>query len=167
MTRDEVMKMLKAYKHELGRSRHLQVQLAELEREMKREEDGLADELVSIGGQDLSGMPRGTAIGKPTENAGIKLADGWKTERLIALEEKWLALRAEFEASDTVVAYVKAWLSGLNDRECWIVEKQIIEAEFWKDILNKYREEYKEQPSKDALRRLRDRALSKIFAMAE
>lgn len=167
MTRERVDEMLKLYRFELGRSGHLLIELQELEREIAAEEKAMLDDVTSIGGQNLDGMPRGTKIGDPTGNAGAKLADGYKSDHLLDLEEKWIPLKAAYDRSQVVVGHVDAWLSGLNERERWVIEKQVIDCESWRDIISKYRDDFKEKTSKYTLKRLREKAMEKVYLMAQ
>ena len=156
MTRERVDEMLKLYRFELGRSGHLLIELQELEREIAAEEKAMLDDVTSIGGQNLDGMPRGT-----------KLADGYKSDHLLDLEEKWIPLKAAYDRSQVVVGHVDAWLSGLNERERWVIEKQVIDCESWRDIISKYRDDFKEKTSKYTLKRLREKAMEKVYLMAQ
>lgn len=167
MDQNQVNELLRNHKLAVGRCGHLAAELASLEREIERETRTMVEDVASVGAQNLTGMPKGNAVGNPTERIGIKLADGWKSERLLDLEEKWLKVKAEYEKIQTAVSYVNAWLNGLTDRERWIVEKQVIDAEYWKVILIRYREEFEEFTSKDTLKRLKARAMEKIYEMAE
>lgn len=167
MTTDRVMAMLKAYRFEVGRCGHLQAEIAELKRRYAQLEKDLIDAMVSPGAQQISDMPRGTTVGNPTERYAMRLAEGLKDADLQAMDIRIAALEAEFEQRNLTVMYVESWLNGLAERERWVVEAQVIDGVFWKDVCSRYRQRFEEDCSKDTLKRYRDRALGKIYEMAK
>ena len=167
MTQDAVMGMLKAYRFELGRCGHLTAAIAQLEREYKQTEHDIVDAMVSPGAQQITDMPRGTDVGNPTERYGLRLAVGLDNEELKAIKLRLAALREEYDRRQLTVMYVQSWLSGLTERERWVVEAQVIDGVFWKDVCSRYRQRFEEDCSKDTLKRCRDRALEKIYEMAK
>lgn len=166
MTRQEVDATLKAYRHEYGRCGHLAAQIQQIEREIKAEQASYAEQLVSVGGQNLTGMPRGTAISDPTGKIGLKLAEGWKSEYMVELEARWSRLQAEYAQVEIKVRFVMAWLSGLSERERYVIEQQVIDGITWREVANGYRERYGYDVSKDTLKRIRNTAMDKIYVIA-
>lgn len=166
MTNKRVMEMLKAYRFEVGRCGHLQAEIAELQRQYSRLEHDLTDAMVSPGAQQISDMPRGTTVSNPTERYAMRLVEGLNDEDLKALNLKIAALEAEYNQRNLTVMYVESWLNGLAERERWVVEAQVIDGVFWKDVCSRYRQRFEEDCSKDTLKRYRDRALEKIYEMA-
>ncbi len=65
------------------------------------------------------------------------------------------------------VIFVEAWLKGLTEKERWIVEVQIIDRMTWNNVIAQHQSKYGTQMSKDTLKRLKNRALAKIYQMAE
>lgn len=167
MTRERVNEMLKTYRFEVGRCGHIQAEIAELERRYKQTEYDLTTAMVSPGAQVLSDMPRGTSVGNPTERYAMRLVEGLNDQELKDIEIKIAALKAEHEQRSTTVMYVQSWLSGLAERERWVVEAQVIDGVFWRDVASRYRQHFEEDCSKDTLKRYRDRALEKIYEMAK
>ena len=167
MTKERVMEMLKTYRFELGRCGHLQAEIAALNLKYKQTEHDLTIAMVSPGAQVLSDMPRGTSVGNPTERYAMRLVEGLHDADLKEIEEKIAALEAEHQERSTTVMYVQSWLSGLAERERWVVEAQVIDGVFWRDVCSRYRQHFEEDCSKDTLKRYRDRALDKIYEMAK
>ena len=83
------------------------------------------------------------------------------------MQKELAELQQEYDGRYFTVLFVSSWLKGLTERERWIVEHQIIDGEYWKNISRKYRETFTEDTSKSSLKRLKKRALEKIYAMAE
>ena len=167
MTVERVNQLLKSYRFELGRCGHIKAEIAELERRYKQTEHDLTIAMVSPGAQVISDMPRGTSVGKPTEQYAMRLLEGLKDKDLKDIEIKIEALKSELEERSTAVAYVQSWLAGLPERERWVIEAQVIDGVFWKDVCSRYRQHFEEDCSKDTLKRCRDRALEKIYDMAK
>ena len=167
MTPSEVDSMLKGYRFEVGRCNYLQAKIGLLEHEIERAKHEMVGELVGPVAQVITDMPRGTTVGNPTEKYGTMLADGWMTDevrdKLVLLN----ALREEYKQRHETVDYVESWLSGLPERERWIVEMQVIDAVIWREIIAKYPQLFGEYRSKDTLKRMRNKALDTIYDMAQ
>lgn len=167
MRREKVDEMLKAYRFEVGRCGHLETQIMQLKREIDLCKKYIPEELASIQPQQLTGMPHGTTVSSPTERSGILLASGWQPEYISAMEAELKSLEEEYSERQFTVLFVSSWLQGLTDRERWIVEHQVIDGEYWKDVAAAYRSVYSDECSKDSLKRLKQRAMDKIYCMAE
>lgn len=167
MTTERVMEMLKAYRFELGRCGHLQTEINAMQRQYNQIEHDLTVAMCSPGAQQLSDMPRGTAVGNPTERHAMRLLEGLHDQELQEVEVKIAALEDEYNTRQLTVMYVQSWLAGLTERERWVVEAQVIDGVFWKDVCSRYRQHFEEDCSKDTLKRYRDKALFKIFEMAK
>lgn len=167
MTHETVDAMLKEYKFAVGRCGHLEAEIQQLERQIAAAQHDRAADLAAVKPQQITDMPHGTQVGNPTEKFGLMLASGWESEYIKDLQEQYSELIAKHADFKIKVAFVDSWLSGLNDRERWIVEQQVIEARFWKDVQMEYRRQFEEICSKDTLKRLRSRAMEKIYKMAE
>ena len=166
MTHEKVDEMLKSYRFEIGRCGHLEVEIRQTEVEIERVKHEAAEEVASLQSPQLTGMPHGTSISSPTERAGIALASGWKPDYLKQMEKDLAEMQKEYNQRRLTVAFVSSWLQGLTERERWIVEHQVIDGEFWKDVMAGYKSRYGEESSKDSLKRLKSRAMEKIYAMA-
>lgn len=167
MTREKVDEMLKAYRFEVGRCGHLKTEIEQLERAIAQAMATLDADAAAVRPQQLSDMPHGTMVGSPTERLGIMLASGWIPDDIREMQEELKAYRQEYERRYFTVLFVSAWLGGLNERERWILEHQVIDGEFWKEVIAKFRAAFHEDTSKDSLKRLKQRALDKVYQMAE
>ena len=167
MSPERVNEMLKSYRFELGRCKHLETEIELLTRAIERSEACTVSDLVGPGAQVITGMPRGTSVGNPTEKYGMMLADGWENADIADMKAERAALQKEYEERHKTVVYVESWLAGLNERERWMIEMQVIDSVIWREILNKYQQAFGEYRSKDTLKRIRDKALDTIYDIAE
>lgn len=167
MTQEQVTEILKGYKYAVGRCGHLSTELDLLARQIKAAKDGKAADLAAVRPQQITDMPHGTQVGNPTEKFGLMLASGWEPEHIKEMQARYAQLTAELHNCELLVNFVESWLEGLTERERWIVEQQVIEGRFWKDVQTDYRRQFEELCSKDTLKRLRARAMEKIYKMAE
>lgn len=167
MTHETVDAMLKEYKYALGRCGHLEAEIRQLDRQIEAAKQDRAADLAAVKPQQITDMPHGTQVGNPTEKFGLMLASGWESDYIKDLQDKRAELADKLSECKLTVDFVTSWLSGLNDRERWIIEQQIIEARFWKEVQTDYRRQFEEICSKDTLKRLRARAMEKIYKMAE
>ena len=167
MTHNRVDTILRGYRFDLGRCGHLAMEIKELEQKYNTEKTDMIHALVSPHPQQITDMPHGTAISNPTEKFGLMLAGDYKSEEMQELDIKIMSKTDEYNERKTRVMYVQGWLTGLTERERWMVETQVIDGVFWKDVGVQYASKFGEAVSKDTLKRLRDRAMDKVYAMAQ
>ena len=167
MTPTRVDEILKGYNEAVGRCGHLKTEMRVIERDINIEIANMLDTMASPKPQRYSDMPHGTQISNPTEQLGIMLAEGYKTDYQRELEGKLAALEAKYDKVHVMIEYVDSWLSGLNEKDRFIVESQVINQVSWREVVNQYRDRFKESFSKDTLKRIKDKALLKIYKMAE
>ena len=167
MTHEKVDEMLKAYRFEVGRCGHLEIEISQLQKALDRSLKCLTEDAASIKSQQLSDMPKGTTVGSPTERIAIMLASGWLPEDIRKMQGELASLKDEYAQRYFTVLFVSSWLNGLTERERWIIEHQVIGGEYWKEVIGKFRIEFNEDTSKDSLKRLKQRALDKVYRMAE
>lgn len=167
MNKDRVDAMLKAYRFEVGRCGHLQAEMAFKRRRLESAKSDMIETLAAPKPQQISDMPRGNAIGNPTEKFGMLLAQGYQTPEYAALQAELDVMQAEYDRRRDVVSHVSSWLDGLDERGRWVVEAQVIDAVTWREIITRYRQRFGDDASKDTLKRIRDRAMDRIYRMAE
>lgn len=167
MTHEKVDELLKAYRFEVGRCGHLETEIAQLQKAIASSQENLAEDASAVRPQQISDMPHGTTVGRPTERIAIMLASGWIPDYLKDMQQELAELQKEYDSRYFTVLFVSSWLNGLAERERWIVEHQVIDGEYWKDVVRKYRDTFCEETSKDSLKRLKKKALDKIYQMAE
>ena len=166
MMPEKADQMLSSYKMCLGRYQYLMALLPELREEAARWKVNLASDLAGVNAQNMDGMPHGTAVSNPTERLGIMLADGYAPEGLKELNRQIEQYEKELNEKSVVVHFVEAWLSGLTDKERWIIEAQVIDGAYWREVMAEYRKRYGEDYSREGLKKIRDAAMAKIHQMA-
>ena len=167
MTPERIDEILARYRSDTGRCGCLEMQIRELETAIQRARANLVEDLASVRSQEITDMPKGTATGNPTEKVRILLASGWVTGEIHEMEAQLALLREEYGQRSFGVLYIDNCLKGLSPKERWIVENQVIDGEYWKEVVAKFKADFHEDTSKDSLKRLKQRALDKIYRMAE
>ena len=167
MTHEKVDEMLRAYREIVGRCGYLEVEINRLEKAVKQELTAFEGDVTSIKSPDLSGLPHGTMIGSQTERLAIILASGIIPDEIREMQKMLEKAQKEYEQKHYTVLCVDAWLNGLQERERWLIEHQVIDGEFWKNVINDFNDFFGDELSKDSLKRLKQRALTKIYIMAE
>ena len=166
MMPERAEQMLKDYKTYLGRCEYLKALIPELKSEAKIWHTHLVVDLARNTETEMDGMPRGNKIGNPTERLGILLASGFTPDGLTELEDEIRRYEQELKEKTLVVHFVEAWLQGLTDKERWLIERQVIDGAFWRQIVTEYKERFGEEYSKEGLKKIKSGAMEKIFDMA-
>lgn len=167
MTIDRVEEMLKSYRYAVGRCGHIAQEIKTLRAQYATEKHDVLVAIASPKPQQITDMPHGTTVGNPTEKHGLMLASGYASEEMKELEAAIAKLEDEYYANRAITEYVESWLKGLNERERWIVETQVIDGVFWRDVGVQYAARFGESVSKDTLKRIRDKAMEKIYSIAK
>ena len=169
MQPEQVNEMLKNYKAYVGRCAHLEIEIKYAEQHFEKIRD-IIIEASAYHVQDYStmDMPKGTGIGNPTEQLALKIASGSNGMSEIMQEdrERIKALKKEYAEKMMVVRFVEAWLSGLTDKERWLLTEQVIEGKYWHEILRRYEMDFIDSITKDSLKRIKRKAMQKIYDMA-
>lgn len=166
MLPEQVDEMLKNYREYTGRCRFIDLEIQRLEREIEKRKRDAVQDLV-LPGRSLDGMPRGNRIVSPTESAGMRLADGYVPEDVPLLQEQIKRLKREREEKSMTLHFVDAWLSGLNDKERWVIDKHVLQNIPWRETELLYSKVYGEFISKYTLKRVQKNGMEKIYSFAE
>lgn len=158
--------MLSNYREHLARCEYLECEIRELERLAANMRESMVEDTVSCT-QVISDMPGGTALSDPTGRLAMMLASGGVTERVKEIEEEISDKKRELAQKRVTVIFVDAWLKALNEKERFIVEKQVIDKLFWRDVIRFYDRAFGDAYSKHGLKSIRDNALQKIYRIAE
>ena len=164
-TKDIVNTHLSRYKEDKARMEHLRVEIDREKADIEEAERVIELNPDALGAQNLSGMPHSTKISDPTAQTAIRLATGWVPKELKIMRDELDELVREFEDKKKRTAYVDAWLLALTERESWVIQKQVIGGEIWRDIMDDYEKVYRVRISQDSLARMKQKALKKIYAL--
>ena len=115
----------------------------------------------------VEGMPHGSGVGKPVENIVLAHVDGYMPEELRVLIRQLESTERELKELYMVINFVDGWMSGLSEREGWIINHKVIDTDYsWRELMMMYRVKFGEDHSRDALKRIKDRAMDKIYRYA-
>lgn len=165
MLPERVDEMLKSYRECIGRCGHLEYEIQERRDMIESLRKTMVEDSV-LGAQPMSGMPRGGKLSDPTARIGAAVADGCMTDDMKFLQKEIDELEYELRKRKIVVHFVAAWLDGLNEKERWIIEKQVIDGAYWREVIFSYKAKFGDEYSKDGLKRIKKNALNKIYRIA-
>lgn len=166
MHRESVDLMLANYRETLARCGFLEKQIPVLEQKAASMRKTMVEDSIYVA-QSLSGMPHGTNISDPTARVAVKFASGEVTDEVRQIEEEIVQKRCELVQKQTSVAFVEAWLESLNAKERLIIERQVIDKLYWREVVRHYEVSFGEIYSKHALKDMRDKAMQKIYRIAQ
>lgn len=172
MTREQVDALLLGYHEMVGRCGHIGAEIASLEQKITGIREEFERDAAAPAISRIDGMPRGTTLSDPTQCIALKLADGEAYRqsdayrRECALRDEIAALERERAEKRLRIQYVDSWLSGLADRERWVIERHLIDGDIWHDIITPFNRRYDDDVTKDRLKRIQQKALEKIYGMA-
>ena len=163
---DMVDRMLMDYRRCAARRDFLQVEITRAEEEMKRAEKRLVEDSVLPGrGMD---MPLGTGSGDPTARMAVRFLSGYRPAYMQEMAGDIRRLRDEMGECDWVCRAVNAWRGALSDRERLVIDRHVIGGESYNEVLAAFAQAYPGTAltSRDGLRRLKNRAMEKVYAAA-
>lgn len=166
LTAEKVDQIIREHKMTVSRYKYLMNVIDELKRQAEIWSRHIAEDIVTLGNQTIDGMPHGTTVGNPTEKFGIMLASGFTPAGLKELKGEIARLENEAHEKSVNIRIVEAWLDGLSEKERWLVEKQVIDGAYWREVIAEYHRRYGEEYSKEGLKRIRDNAMAKIHQTA-
>lgn len=162
MQADMVLNALASYSANKGRWAFLCSEIEALEEEMRIELAWRYEDAV-LQPASIDGMPHGNQVSRTTENIAVRIADGVPTQAMRELQVKYLNLCVERREVERRVRQVDAWLQSLNDKQRWVIERQAIQGDSWRELSAAYRKRFGEFTSKDTLKRLKKRAVERIM----
>ena len=165
MLPDRGDEMLKSYRESVGRCGHLENEIQERRDMLESLRETVIEDSV-LAAQPLSGMPRSGKVSDPTAQIGSAAADGWMTSEMKHISQEIRELERELRSQRIVVHFVTAWLNGLNEKERWIIEKQVIDGAYWREVIFGFKAKFGDEYSKDGLKRIKRSAMNKIYRIA-
>lgn len=165
MTPEQVDKMLADYNRCRSRATHIQNQLAIMERQLEMEKARAMEE-DALHAQSYDPTPQGNGPGNPTESLVLRYLSGYMPKYIKDLQEDADKVRDELYEAEMVIKFVDGWMIGLTEREKFVILHHVISSETWVEVLDQY--EAKFGPfGKEGLRKIKKRALNKIYEAAE
>lgn len=166
MNKEIVDTMLSNYRDYLARCEYLDSEIPELERLASHMRERMIEDSIHVT-QTLSDLPHGTDISDPTGHLALMFASGGVTDHVRQIEEEIAKKKREREQKKISVHFVDAWLKSLNEKEKLLVEKQVIDKLYWREVIRHYENAFGELYSKHALKAIRDKALKRIYDVAQ
>ena len=166
MQPEKVDEMLANYREYAARVAYLSEAVKQTERLCVSLRQNVVEDSISIT-QVISDMPRGTAISDPTGRLGSMLAEGYVPEHILQAEADLESMKLEIRSKENVVVFVEAWLRGLSDRERFVIEHKVIAGMYWREMIPLYKREFGDEYSKQGLKRIKAKALEKIYRIAQ
>ena len=167
MTHEQVDQMLSRYRESKGRVGHLEMYIQMTRAEVEIWKRHLLHDAALATPDRVEGMPHGTDVGNPVENIVVAYVDGHMPDELRTLIRLLDASERELKELQTIIRFVDGWMSGLSDRESWIINHKVIDTDYsWREIMMMYRVKFGEEHSRDALKRIKDKAMDKIYRYA-
>ena len=165
MTPAEVDKMLSAYNRCLSRATHIKNQLAMMEHQLEVEKAHiLASE--ALHGQSYDSQPHGTGPGNPVENLVLRYISGFEPKYIKDLQRDVDRAKDELFECEMVIKFVNGWMLALTEREKFIIQRHVLDHSTWRIVLDQYEKQYG-QFGKEGLRKIKKKALGKIYEAAE
>lgn len=165
MTELAVDEMLTQYTENKARCAHIDCEIAWREAMLEQLSATIIEDSVRIS-QNLDGMPHSGKISDPTAMVAVNVADGMETEDMRAMRKEITELKAERKRKSISVYFVDAWLMALNPKEKLIIETQVINHMYWRDVLSKYADAFNDVFTKEGLRLIKKNAMRKIYKIA-
>ncbi len=165
MEPNEVRYCLDHYRESVARSAFLKTETENLAKMIRQMKDTLVENSVSIT-QKWSEMPHGCEVGDPTARLAQRIADGDTPEYLREMEAEMRKKLEEYSRRTTMIAYVESWLHVLNERERYVVKTQWLEGSTWRELISGFQEQFGDIYSLQGLRKIRNRAFTKICEIA-
>lgn len=161
-----VNEALSAYLERLARCEFLDGELKLLREMLEKAESEMVNDEVSLS-QELTGMPHGSSVGDPTGKLGLKLACGFESWSVKQIKEEIAKLTEEYNTLKYWVSFVCAWLKCLTDKERLLIEMKYIQKLSWDEIINRYQKEYGQRYGKSGMKILVQKAMEKVYKIAE
>ena len=165
MTPETVDRMLAAYKKCIARREHLKNEIQIMQKQLDLEKSrAMAEDAISS--PKFDAMPHGTGTSNPVESLVVRYMPGYVPKYITDQATDIQRLKDELDEMERVIIYVDSWFLALSDKEQFVVRQHIIEGRFWKELLPEYEEKWGIF-SKEGLRKVKKRALDKIYEAAE
>lgn len=167
MTMEEICEILSQHRQSIGKRDLLQIEIAEAKETLKIMQRTVAEDVAAPGAQNVTGMPKGNAVGNPTECLGLMLASGDAPRHIAQLKTDIAELKRELHDLTIRINRVVAWLASLSERESWVITGHMIDGLTWYDMTEDYQRRYGQPRTRRSLQRLKRQALRKIAQMAK
>lgn len=165
MTPEQVDKILASYNQCRSRAAHIKNQLEIMERQLEQER-AHAMTAEALHGMNIDGQPHGNGPGNPVESLVLRYISGFEPKYIKDMQQDVDKAKDELFECEMVIRFVDGWMLCLSDRERFIIQRHVLGDGTWRTVLDEYEKQYG-QFGKDGLRKIKKRALAKIYEAAE
>ena len=162
VTLAEIEAKIRGYNEARGRRAYLDAQIILKSRELERLLANLAVYEAGPAAQVITGMPHGTRLSDPTAETALRLAEGHEPPEVKALKREIAKLEDQRAAADADVCLVDAMLIALTEPERYVITHQLIDAQYWSQVVDAWEGESRQPSTKAILKRLKSKALEKL-----
>jgi hypothetical protein len=167
MQKETVDKMLGNYREYSARCLYLECCIRDAEDKLRSIRKTMVPDAISITAKytDMPGAKGRTS--DPTASVASRFADGYMPDAAKELEAELARMQGELRDKTPTVVFVEIWLNALNDKERFVIEKQMIDGLFWREVAAAFNEKFRVRYSAVGLKRIRSGALEKVYKIAE
>lgn len=162
VTYAEIEANIRGYNEARGRRAYLEAQIALKRRELEHLLANLAVYEAGPAAQIITGMPHGTKLSDPTAETAMRLAEGPEPPEVKALRAEIARLEDQKAAADAEVCLVDAMLIALTEPERYVITHQLINGQYWAQVVDEWESESGQPSTKAILKRLKSKALEKL-----
>ena len=166
MTREQVDARLRDYKRCVGRCAHLELEVDELKKQRGTVYERIIDEAAYASASTPSEAPRDQTISKPTEQGAVRIENDLRAE-YARIDERITELEDELGQLQLTILFVDAWVSGLNEREKWVITRCVLDGEYLRSAAAEWNMIHSSALTKRHMQRIKNEALLKIYEMAQ
>lgn len=166
MKTESINEALSMHLERVARAEFLETEIKVLHEMLEVAEKEMVNDEVSLS-QQLTGMPHGTAISDPTGKLGLRLACGYESWRVQQIKDEIKKLQDEYNTLCHWIAFVKAWLKCLTDKEKLLIELKYIQKLSWDEIIIAYQKNYGQRYGKSGMKVQVQKAIEKVYKIAQ
>ena len=161
MQKEAVKQMLQSYREDKARCQYLENEIPQLEHMADVLRTGMVDDAISIT-QVISDMPRGTSLSDPTGRLGSLFASGYTPDYIRQVDNRIREKKRELANKLITVTLVDSAMTGLTDRERFVIRGKYIDGKFWREIAEGFEKTFSLPYGKTSLKRISDDAIEKM-----
>ena len=161
----EVDKLLNDYRTNKARLAELELRNHERREQLcKAYNRAMADDAIQA--QQYSGMPHGNAVGSPVEALALRYMDGYLPPIIRAEQADIEREKQEIQRLRLMIRRVDVWLWCLDTRARYVISAQMIDGQTWQRIENGSESVFGFHMTAGGLRKIKQRAMQTIYAVA-
>lgn len=168
MNKETVDKLMAGYLEDKARCTYLKTMLDAERQFIDRRMQTLVEDSVSIGGQEMDGMPHGSNVSSAVERLAISLADGNVPDYIKEAESKVKEMQREYNEKILGVLLVEGWMQAFSEegKEYFVIWNKVIKGCTWRELIFAVNRKYGAEYSKNGLSMIKDKAMEKVYRIA-